>query len=70
MLKKTNIDVLTELKMQRKYLLRQLDIQEFDKNSKTYIFKKIKEIDKEINYIKFKLELEKRTKNEKYRKDI
>lgn len=57
------IDKLTSLNLEKKYLKRQLDILFYDPQKKKIIFNKIRKIDKEIEYIKFKLNLERKLKD-------
>lgn len=54
---------LSNLKAQRDYLLRQIDIYYYDKLQRQTNFTKLKEIDKDIEKVKFKLKMEKRLKN-------
>lgn len=58
------IEDLSLLTLQKKYLKRELDNVWYDKAKKQKTFNKIKEIDKKIEYVKFKLELERKMKNE------
>lgn len=56
---------LSELDTQRKYILRQIDINYYDKEKRNFCFNKLKSIDNEIKKVKFKLKIEKRIKNDK-----
>lgn len=56
------IQKLSNLKAQRSYLLRQIDIYYFDKKKRHINFVQLKKIDKDIEKTKFKLNLEKELK--------
>ena len=56
---------LSDLKAQRDYVLRQIDINYYDKKQRRTNFLKLEEIDKRIEKVKFKLKMEKRLKNDK-----
>lgn len=56
---------LSDLKAQRDYVLRQIDINYYDKKQRQTYFLKLEEIDKRIEKVKFKLKMEKRLKNDK-----
>ena len=58
------IEKLSLLTLEKKYLKRELDNIWYDKEKKKKIFDKIKIVDKEIEYVKFKLELERKIKND------
>lgn len=65
------IEQLSNLEMQKKSLLRELDkiYNNLDKRTKT--FNKIKQIIKDIEQVKFKIRLEKEmNKNEKFREEV
>lgn len=55
---------LSDLKMQRDYLLRQIDIYYYDKKKRQIHFNELKLIDSEIEKTKFLINLERRLKNE------
>lgn len=59
------ITELSDLKAQRDYVLRQIDIHYYDKKQRQTNFAKLEEIDKLIEKVKFKLKMEKRLKNDK-----
>ena len=56
------IGKLSILNLQKNYLKRELDINCYNKAKREVIFKKMENIDKEIKYVKFKLELERKIK--------
>ena len=58
------IEKLSLLTLEKKYLKRELDNIWYDKEKKKKTFDKIKIVDKEIEYVKFKLELERKIKND------
>lgn len=58
------IEKLSLLTLEKKYLKRELDNYWYDKDKRQKIFNKIKNVNKEIEYVKFKLELERKMKNE------
>lgn len=65
------IEQLSNLEIQKRTLLRELDkiYNNFDKRTKT--FNKIKQIIKDIEQVKFKIRLEKEmNKNEEFRKKV
>lgn len=55
---------LSNLKLQRDYLLRQIDIHYYDKNLRHTYFTQLKKIDRDIEKVKFKIKMEKRLKND------
>lgn len=55
---------LSLLKLEKKYLKKELDNIWYDREKKKKIFKKMNEINKEIDYVKFKLELERKMRND------
>ena len=57
------IDKLSLLELEKKYLKRELDNNWYDRNKRQKIFDKIKDVNKKIEYVKFKLELERKMKN-------
>ena len=57
------ISELSTLDAERNYIMRQLDIYYFDKKMRQKNFEKLKEIDKQIAKVKFKLKAEKEIKN-------
>lgn len=57
------IDKLSLLTLEKKYLKRELDTNWYDREKRIKTFNKIKIVDKEIKYIKFKLQLERKIKN-------
>lgn len=57
------ISELSTLDEERNFVMRQLDIYYFDKEKRQLNFKRLKEIDKEISKVKFKLKAEKEIKN-------
>lgn len=58
------IEKLSLLTLEKKYLKRELDNIWYDKDKKQKIFNKIKNVNKEIDYVKFKLELERKMRND------
>lgn len=56
------ISKLSILNLHKNYLKRELDINCYNKAKRKAIFKKMENIDKEIKYVKFKLELERKIK--------
>ena len=63
------IERLSQLTLEKSNLKRLLDCS-FNKREHSKLFKQLKEVNKEINEIKFKIRLEKKIKNEKLRKKI
>lgn len=57
------IEKLSLLTLEKKYLKRELDNNWYDRIKRQNIFNKIKKVNKEIEYVKFKLELERKMKN-------
>lgn len=57
------IEKLSLLTLEKKYLKRELDNNWYDRKRKQKLFDKIKNVNKEIEYVKFKLELERKMKN-------
>lgn len=60
------IDKLSNLTLERNCLKRELD-KNFNRDYKTKVFLRIKALEKEIDFIKFKLILERKMRNEKSR---
>lgn len=58
------IGKLSLLTLEKKYLKRKLDNIWYDKKKKKIIFDKLKNTNKEIECVKFKLELERKMKND------
>lgn len=58
------IEKLSLLTLEKKYLKRELDNIWYDKEKKKRIFDKLKNTNKEIEYVKFKLELERKMRND------
>jgi len=54
------IEDLSNLTLEKKYLKKELDLIWYDKNKRKIIFDKIKKVSKKIDYVKFKLELERK----------
>lgn len=54
---------LSQLKLERDYLLRQIDIYYHDKSKRHHYFELLKNLDKKIEKVKFKLKMEKELKN-------
>lgn len=54
------IEDLSNLTLEKKYLKKELDLIWYDKSKRKIIFDKIKKVSKEIDYVKFKLELERK----------
>ena len=54
---------LSQLKLERDYLLRQIDLYYHDKSKRHHYFELLKSIDKNIEILKFKLKMEKELKN-------
>lgn len=57
------IEKLSLLTLEKKYLKRELDNNWYDRKRKQKLFDRIKSVNKEIEYVKFKLELERKMKN-------
>ena len=57
------IEKLSLLTLEKKFLKRELDNIWYDREKKTKIFNKLKYVNKEIEYVKFKLELERKMRN-------
>ena len=58
------IEKLSLLTLEKKYLKRGLDNNWYDRERKQKLFDKIKDVNKEIEYVKFKLELERKMRND------
>lgn len=58
------INDLSSLKLNEKYIKRALDIKYYDSKKRTELFNELKQCKKEIERIKFKINLERRIKNE------
>lgn len=58
------IEKLSLLKLEKNYLKRELDSVWYDRNKRKRIFEKIKDVNKEIEYVKFKLQLERKMRND------
>lgn len=58
------IDKLSLLTLEKKYLKRELDTNWYDREKRIKTFDKIKNVNKEIEYVKFKLQLERKIKND------
>jgi hypothetical protein len=58
------IEKLSLLTLERKYLKRELDNNWYDKEKRQKTFNKIKDVNKKIQSVKFKLELERKMKND------
>lgn len=58
------ITKLSKLTLQYKYLKKELDLVWYNKAKRKQIFDKMKSVNKEIEYVKFKLRLERKIKNE------
>ena len=58
------ITKLSKLTLQYKYLKKELDLVWYNKVKRKQIFDKMKSVNKEIEYVKFKLRLERKIKNE------
>lgn len=58
------IEKLSLLTLERKYLKRELDNNWYDREKRQKTFNKIKSVNKKIEYVKFKLELERKMKND------
>lgn len=56
------IDILSDLELKKKKLKRCLDIAQYDTDKRTEIFYEIKDINKEIEKTKFKINLERKMK--------
>ncbi len=56
------IDILSNLKLRKNKLKRNLDIFQYDYEKRTNTFNEIKEVNKEIEKVKFKMNLERRLK--------
>ena len=57
------ISKLSMLNLEKSYLIRELDNNCYDKVKRKKIFDKIKNVNKEIKNVKFKLELERKMKS-------
>ena len=57
------IERLSLLTLEKKYLKRELDNIWYDKEKKKKIFEKLKVVNIKIEYVKFKLELERKMRN-------
>lgn len=57
------IEKLSLLTLEKKYLKRELDNNWYDRKRKQKLFDRIKSVNKEIEYVKFKLELERKMRN-------
>lgn len=58
------IEKLSLLTLEKKYLKRELDTNWYDREKRIKTFNKIKSIDKEIEFVKFKIQLERKLKND------
>lgn len=58
------INKLTMLDLEKKCLKRELDVSWYDRKKRQRSFDRMEEINKEIKYIKFKLELERKKRND------
>lgn len=58
------IEKLSLLTLERKYLKRELDNNWYDREKRQKTFNKIKDVNKKIQSVKFKLELERKMKND------
>lgn len=58
------IEKLSLLTLEKKYLKRELDNIWYDREKRQKIFDKIRKVNKEIEYVKFKLELERKMRND------
>lgn len=58
------IEKLSLLNLEKNYLKRELDSVWYDSNERKRIFEKIKDVNKEIEYVKFKLQLERKMRND------
>lgn len=58
------IEKLSLLTLEKKYLKRELDNNWYNSEIKKKLFEKIKNVNKEIKCVKFKLELERKIKND------
>lgn len=56
------IGKLSLLELEKKCLKRELDNKWYDRKEKQKLFDRIKDVNKEIKYVKFKLELERKMK--------
>lgn len=54
------IEKLSLLELEKKYLKRELDNKWYDRKEKQKLFDRINDVNKEIEYVKFKLELERK----------
>ena len=57
------IEKLSLLTLEKKYLKRELDTIWYDREKRIKTFNKIKSVNKEIEYVKFKIQLERKSKN-------
>lgn len=64
------IEKLSNLKLEEKCLKRSLDVYYMDAKRRNKAFNRLKEISVEIEQIKFKLNLERKIRDEKFRKNI
>ena len=58
------IEKLSLLTLEKKYLKRELDNKWYDKGKRKKIFDRLDNVNKEIDYVKFRLELERKMKND------
>lgn len=58
------IEKLSLLELEKKYLKRELDNNWYDRDVRKKTFEKIKSVNKEIEYVKFKLQLERKMRND------
>ena len=61
------INQLSKLKLERNSIKRNIDTNYRNRKIRIDLFNKLKEVDKEIEKVKFKLRLEKEMKNEEFR---
>ncbi|MBO7527984.1 MAG: hypothetical protein J6T74_08900 [Clostridia bacterium] len=64
------IEQLSNLKLEETCLKRALDVYYMDAKARTRAFNRLKEIKNDIELIKFKLMLERKIRDEKFRKNI
>lgn len=69
-MRNTLLEELTDLQLREKQLKRNLDLKYYDEEKRQYYFEQLELTQKEIKKIKFKLNVERELKNEKFREDI
>lgn len=60
---KEDLKAMSELQLKRKHLLRCIDVKYYNKKQRERFFAQLKETDKEIERLKFKIKIERGIKN-------